>query len=131
MNEVSTQIVALVVDALDAHGLDPDQLWDGLAVDRARVAAGGRIDWTTWVAMMARVEDTCGAEQMETLFVPGAGAREPAGRPKYRGATLPTTLTRRTQRGARCSHYASAPSSVGRPRRRAMWPLRESIVTSR
>ena len=75
MNEVSTQIVALLLDALEPRGLDPDQLWQGLPISRARVRDGGRIDWTTWVEMMARVEHACGPDQTELLFVPGAGAR--------------------------------------------------------
>jgi len=75
VNEVTTQTVALLVDALEARGIRPDRLWADLPLSPAELQPGRRIAWSTWVRMMARVEDTCGADQVERLFVPGAGVR--------------------------------------------------------
>ncbi|HVV87321.1 MAG TPA: ATP-binding protein [Kofleriaceae bacterium] len=75
MNEVTTQTVALLVDALELRGLRPQALWADLGLTAAQLQPGERIGWTTWIELIARVERACGAEQLERLFVPGAGAR--------------------------------------------------------
>ena len=76
MNEVSAQTAALLLDALVHRGVDATALWADLPVTVQQLQARrGRIDWETWVEMMARAEQTCGVDQTEQLFVAGAGAR--------------------------------------------------------
>ena len=76
MNEVSAQTAALLLDALVHRGVDAGALWAGLPVTLPQlVARRGRIDWDTWVEMMARAEQACGIDHTEQLFVAGAGAR--------------------------------------------------------
>ena len=77
MKEVSTRSASLLLDAIEARGLDADAVWAGLPVSRAVLSAGSeRIDWKVWVEMMARAEDACGGPaETERLFKRGAGAR--------------------------------------------------------
>jgi len=79
VNEVATQTAALLLDAVEQHGLDPVTLWAGLPVSREVLRKrGARVDWDTWVAMLDRV-DKASPIPLERMFVPGAGAR--AGHP--------------------------------------------------
>ncbi|MCX5742020.1 MAG: hypothetical protein NT062_05930, partial [Proteobacteria bacterium] len=76
MNEVSSQTVMLLIDALTHRGVDVPALWSGMGIDiRVLQQHPRRIDWETWVEMMVRAEAACGEEHTERLFVPGAGAR--------------------------------------------------------
>jgi len=76
VNEVSAQTAALLLDALVHRGVDASALWTGLPVTvRQLQARRDRIDWETWVEVMARAEQACGVDQTEQLFVAGAGAR--------------------------------------------------------
>ncbi len=75
MNEVSAQTVALLFDSVEHRGLAPETLWAGIAVTPAQLRAARRIDWQTWVDLVARVEEVCGADQLPHLFVSGAGQR--------------------------------------------------------
>ncbi len=75
MNEVATQTVALVRDSLEQRGLDSETIWAGLGIDDALMRRrGGRIDWDTWVAMLARIEQHSPIP-LEDLLAPGVGIR--------------------------------------------------------
>ena len=70
MNEVSAQTVELLVDTLRSRQLDVEALWRGLPPFRR-----DRIDWDTWVEVLARVEGLVGPDAMEDLFVAGGAER--------------------------------------------------------
>lgn len=87
MREVSCQTAALLLDAIEQRGFAASDLWRGLPVYRDQIRdPRERIDWETWVEMMARAEAACGGpSEAERLFVPGAGVR--TGHPFVRLAT--------------------------------------------
>jgi len=70
MNEVSGQTVELLLDTLRHRQLDIEVLWRGLAPIRRE-----RIDWDTWVEVLARIEAKVGPTALEELFVAGGGER--------------------------------------------------------
>ena len=70
MKEVSGQTVELLLDTLRHRHLDAEVLWAGLPLVR-----GERLDWVTWVEVLARAEAQVGPAAMEELFVAGGGER--------------------------------------------------------
>jgi signal transduction histidine kinase/ActR/RegA family two-component response regulator len=75
LNEVSHQATALLLDSLEQRGIDAFKLWHGLGVTRESLTRRiARVDWTTWIALLDRVERGVPIP-MEEMFVTGAAER--------------------------------------------------------